>query len=648
MIACRKLRKALQNALLQSYSNKVSGNRAFSSSSNGSPVVFREFSPKPTSSWPLYRSLIPSDGALHRISGRGPVYCRSFSTSSAGSPSKLSPKAVNIVGNVLLVIGCGVATYYFFPHPPKPAVSPEEQHLVTNWSGTHEAKTSIYIQPESLEELETAISLAHRRRQKLRPVGSGLSPNGIGLSDAGMINLALMDKIIDIDLDNKRVTVQAGARVEQVVEALRPHGLTLQNFASIKQQQIGGFTQVGAHGTGAALPPVDQQVLNLKLVTPAKGTLELSAEKDPDLFYLARCSLGTLGVVAEVTLQCVPMHKLLEHTFITTMKEVKKRHKNWLQENKHIKYLWIPDTDSVVVVKCNPLPEGKQPPAFKSKYTDEDRLKPVRALYKECALKYRKVLENKSSDGENSDEPQRKSFNTDDLLTDKQLAELSFTELRDKLLAMDPLNRKHVVQVNQVEAEYWKRCEGYRVGWSDEILGFDCGGQQWVSEVCFPVGSVRKPNGEDLKYMERLLDLIKKDNFPAPAPIEQRWTASSKSYMSPAFSDSPEALFSWVGIIMYLPTEDEEQRKGITNRFMEYRHASQRQLWDSYGAYEHWAKIEVDANDDEGKQWLQRRLRERFPIDELNKARKELDPNGILSNETIDLIFPRETVATTK
>lgn len=38
--------------------------------------------------------------------------------------------------------------------------------------------------------------------------------------------------------------MQCGARVQDVVEALRPHGLTLQNFASIREQQIGGFIQV--------------------------------------------------------------------------------------------------------------------------------------------------------------------------------------------------------------------------------------------------------------------------------------------------------------------------------------------------------------------------------------------------------------------
>lgn len=37
---------------------------------------------------------------------------------------------------------------------------------------------------------------------------------------------------------------QAGARVQQVVDALAPHGLTLQNYASISEQQLGGFLQV--------------------------------------------------------------------------------------------------------------------------------------------------------------------------------------------------------------------------------------------------------------------------------------------------------------------------------------------------------------------------------------------------------------------
>jgi hypothetical protein len=40
------------------------------------------------------------------------------------------------------------------------------------------------------------------------------------------------------------------------------------------------------------------------------------------------------------------------------------------------------------------------------------------------------------------------------------------------------------------------RCsEGTRVGWNDELLGFDCGGQQWVLETAFPAGTLDKPDG---------------------------------------------------------------------------------------------------------------------------------------------------------
>ena len=49
------------------------------------------------------------------------------------------------------------------------------------------------------------------------------------------------------------------------------------------------------------------------------------------------------------------------------------------------------------------------------------------------------------------------------------------------------LHRLHTVQA---EAEYWKGKEGYERGWSDWLLGFDCGGQQWVLETAFPCGTV--------------------------------------------------------------------------------------------------------------------------------------------------------------
>ncbi|CAA2998293.1 L-galactono-1,4-lactone dehydrogenase, mitochondrial [Olea europaea subsp. europaea] len=104
--------------------------------------------------------------------------------------------------------------------------------------------------------------------------------------------------------------------------------------------------------------------------------------------------------------------------------------------------------------------------------------------------------------------------------------------------------KDYVMKVNQAETEFWRKLEGYRVGWNDEILGFDCGGQQWVSEICFPVGTLSKPSMKDLEYIEELMQLIEKQNIPVPAPIELRWTACSKSLVSPAYSLCEDDIFS--------------------------------------------------------------------------------------------------------
>ena len=87
------------------------------------------------------------------------------------------------------------------------------------------------------------------------------------------------------------------------------------------------------------MPPVDMQVVRMKLATPAFGTLELSATSHPDLFEMAKVGLGALGVVTEVTLQCVDAHDLLEHTYTTTRAQLQKDHIRILKEHRHARWV---------------------------------------------------------------------------------------------------------------------------------------------------------------------------------------------------------------------------------------------------------------------------------------------------------------------
>jgi hypothetical protein len=70
-----------------------------------------------------------------------------------------------------------------------------------------------------------------------------------------------------------------------------------------------------------------------------------------------------------------------------------------------------------------------------------------------------------------------------------------------------------------------------------------------------------------------------------------RWTARSTAVMSPAASDKPDEVFTWIGIIMYMPPgQSPESRDAITRRFEDYVRALE-PIYEEYGAFPHWAKV---------------------------------------------------------
>jgi L-galactono-1,4-lactone dehydrogenase len=333
------------------------------------------------------------------------------------------------------------------------AVVNDETTTLLNWSGTHavNVQNKHYWEPETVADVERLVKHCHDVGQPARPLGSALSPNGIAFQETGMISMANLDQILEVDTANNTVTVQAGARVSQVVDALRPHGLTLPNLASIAEQQMGGFVQVGAHGTGRCIAPVDHYVTSIKLVTPGQGTVTLT-ESDGELFHLAKVGLGCLGVVVEVTMQCIPAHNLVEHTFVLTRDEAKKQLDDLLKQHKHMRYMWIPYTDAVVVVTNDPQDQVETIPKLPT-ISEEARFRPLTDLLIELTKE--------------APEP----------FTKESIKGMGFGELRDALLAVDPLHMDHVKRCNVAEAEFWQKSEGYRIKPSDQLLQFDCGGQ---------------------------------------------------------------------------------------------------------------------------------------------------------------------------
>jgi len=511
------------------------------------------------------------------------------------------------------------------PSPPlPPSLLPPNDAPVTNWSGTREVVPAVLAQPESLAELEAVVAAAHAARAKLRPVGSALSPNGLAFEAGGMVSLALMDKVMSVDKEARTVTAQAGARVADVTAALKPHGLTLPVYASIKEQSIGGYLQAGVHGTGARIPPADAAALGLTLVTPGRGTLRLTAS-DP-LFRLATVGLGALGVVAEATLACDAATWLVETTRVVERAAAVEGHAARLAAHRHVRYMWIPYVDAVVIVTLDEAAPGTQAvgpaPDAAAARAPLDALVPRAAALRGGA----------------------------EGATPGSLSDLSPMLLRQWLLGAAPLDAGWVAAVNAAEAAHWARAAGGRAGWSDDMLGFDCAGAQWVLEVALPAGTLERPTGADMRFMADLLAAAEAAGVPAPAPIEQRWTAGSPSTLSPA-AGGGEDVFTWVGVIMYVPDADADDASSsdaaarpasvaaVEAAFDAYAGIIEKELGPRYGACEHWAKVEPRRLDVRAKRAA---LGARFPgaAAAFADARRELDPRNVLGGAIVDALFP--------
>jgi L-galactono-1,4-lactone dehydrogenase len=158
---------------------------------------------------------------------------------------------------------------------------------------------------------------------------------------------------ISVDITSNTVTVGAGATVREVLKALTAHGLTLENFSSIQEQQMAGWTQVAAHGTGITLPTVEEQVVQMKVVSPSEGLITVSRESDPKLFSMIKVGLGSLGVVTEMTLKCIPRHNLIMKSNHKTFQNIADGHIDRLRKYRHVRYMWIPFADTVISVETD-------------------------------------------------------------------------------------------------------------------------------------------------------------------------------------------------------------------------------------------------------------------------------------------------------
>ncbi|MEV0287781.1 MULTISPECIES: D-arabinono-1,4-lactone oxidase [unclassified Kribbella] len=227
-----------------------------------------------------------------------------------------------------------------------------------NWAGTESATGVELLRPASADELAAAVKAAAEQGKKLKAVGSGHSFTGCSVPEQVMIRLDGLSSITNADKASGLVTVGAGTGLRKLNAGLAAFDLAMANLGDIDKQTISGAISTGTHGTGVRLGGLATQVVGLELVTADGSVLHCSAEENADVFDAARISVGALGVITSLTLQCVPAFLLRAQEMPLPLPEVLDGFDELADGNDHFEFYWFPHTDIALTKRNNRVAAG--------------------------------------------------------------------------------------------------------------------------------------------------------------------------------------------------------------------------------------------------------------------------------------------------
>lgn len=245
-----------------------------------------------------------------------------------------------------------------------------------NWARSARVRPQRVEFPRTPEAVQRAVLAARQRGMAIKAVGAGHSFTGIAVAPGVLLDLTDLSGLVSVDLERSRVTLQAGTRLHQIPALLAPYGLAMQNLGDIDRQSISGAISTGTHGTGSAFGGIATQVVGATFVTADGQFRTIDENNSPELVPAIALSLGALGILTEVTLQCVPAFVLeaveRREDLATVIQNLPAR----ATAVDHFELYWFPGTDSALTKENTRLPESakRKPLPAVGKWVEESLL----------------------------------------------------------------------------------------------------------------------------------------------------------------------------------------------------------------------------------------------------------------------------------
>lgn len=222
-----------------------------------------------------------------------------------------------------------------------------------NWSG------SLRFTPERLVRLTDEASVvqvvreAAEQGRKVRVVGAGHSSVPLVETSDVLVSLRQQKRVLSVDREANRATLECGFTVAEAGDALLDHGLSMHNTGDVDVQLVAGAISTGTHGTGACLPNLSWMLHGVRLVNGRGEIVETDRERDPSFMRAATISLGTLGVLTAMTLRLEPAFRLERREYFVPLKTCLALWDELREDNRNFDFYWYPRSDLAKVRLLN-------------------------------------------------------------------------------------------------------------------------------------------------------------------------------------------------------------------------------------------------------------------------------------------------------
>jgi FAD/FMN-containing dehydrogenase len=185
--------------------------------------------------------------------------------------------------------------------------------------------------------------------------GGRYSMGGQTASESAVqLDMRSLNRVVSLDIPNKRITVQAGIRWRDIQDVIDPLNLSIKIMQTYSNFTVGGSLSVNVHGRYVGQGPLIRSVDSIRVVLADGSLVEASPTQNPEIFFGAIGGYGGIGVIVEATLQLVDNEKVERSSKRISAKDYRRFFMSEIRDSKEVIFhngdIYPPEFDQVNVV----------------------------------------------------------------------------------------------------------------------------------------------------------------------------------------------------------------------------------------------------------------------------------------------------------